>query len=258
VTDGPARTISGVERALDVLQLFGNEGVTDLGVTQIADQLGISKAVVHRILSSFLVKGFVAVDSHTRRYRLGPQVLRLGLTYLDRLDVSVLARSALRDLSELTDETATLSVQADARRVYVDQVTPARDIKMVVTLGGAYPLHAGASSKALLSYLPDHERDGYLDTQPLTAVTENTITDRAVLEQQIIEIRARGYAISFGERQPGSGSVAAPILGREAEPVAVISVCGPAERFASEVDGCARALLDTTERLSKALGYRPA
>ena len=252
-----SRTISGLERALDVLQLFGDEGVTDLGVTEIADRLGISKAVVHRILSSFLVKGFVDVEADTRRYRLGPQVLRLGLAHLDRLDVNGLARDALRELSALTNETATLSVRSGALRVYIDQATPARDIRMVVTLGGAYPLYAGASSKALLGFMEESERRAYLDSHPLDAVTEHTVTDRAALERELDEIREQGYAVSFGERQQGSGSVAAPILGRHGEPVAVVSICGPVDRFAGEVNACARALLDSTTRLSKSIGYRP-
>ena len=92
-TDEPgSRTSTGVERALDVLRLFGDNGHADPGVTEIAERLRLSKAVVHRILTSFRVKGFVTLDEESRRYRLGPQVLALGLAYLDRLDVHELAR----------------------------------------------------------------------------------------------------------------------------------------------------------------------
>ena len=250
------RTIAGVERALDVLDLFAAEGVRDLGVTEIADELDLSKAVVHRILSSFRVKGYVEVDEESRRYSLGPRVMTLGLSFLDRLDVRDVARDALRELVDRTDETATLSVRAGWSRVYVDQVTPVRDIKMVVQLGSQHPLHAGGSSKALLAFLPDELRDAYLE-RPLESVTDITITSKKELVAELEEIRRVGYATSFGERQGGAGSVAAPLFGHDQQPLAVISVCGPVERFRDVMDECAEALLDITAATSRRLGHRP-
>ena len=250
-----ARTIAGVERALDVLNLFSENGVRSLGVTEIAERLDLSKAVVHRILSSFRAKEYLRLDDE-RRYALGPRILTLGLSYLDRLDLQELAREALRDLSARTNETATLSVRAGWSRVYVDQVLPPRDIKMVVQLGGAYPLHAGASSKAMLAFLSRELRTSYLDHHPLRALTDVTITERAALERDLEAVRERGYAVSLGERQAGSGSVAAPVLAHDGQVQAVISACGPLERFRDEVDTCAGHLLDVTGALSARLGHR--
>ena len=78
----PGQTIAGIERALDALSLFAESETASLGVTEIAQRLGLSKAVVHRILASFRAKGFVELDESTRRYSLGPKILFLGLTYL--------------------------------------------------------------------------------------------------------------------------------------------------------------------------------
>jgi IclR family transcriptional regulator, acetate operon repressor len=250
------QTITGVERALDVLSLFAGEGIRTLGVTEIAETLGISKAVVHRILSSFRVKGYIEYDEDTRRYRLGSKILTLGLSYLDRIDVQEEAREALRELSRRTGETATLSVRAGWNRVYVDQVTPPRDIKMVVQLGSAFPLHAGASSKALLAFLPEELQEAYLERGDLEPLTDLTVVDERALRADLAEIRARGYAISLGERQAGAGSVAAPIVAHDGAVVAVVSVCGPVERFREEIDECAEALLEVTGELSRRLGYR--
>jgi IclR family transcriptional regulator, acetate operon repressor len=251
---GRMQSIAGVERALDVLSLFTEEGVRDLGVTEIAEKLDLSKAVVHRILSSFRVKGYAELDESTRRYSLAPRILTLGLSYLNRLDGQEIARAALRELVERTNETATQSVRAGWSRVYVAQETPSRDIKMVVQIGSAFPLHAGASSKAFLAFLPPGEREAYFAERDLDRLTDHTITDRRRLEKELAEIRRRGYARSFGERQPGAGAVAAPVFDHRDQPVSVISVCGPVERFRDEVDRCAGALLDVTARVSRKLG----
>jgi IclR family transcriptional regulator, acetate operon repressor len=259
MAEAPAasQTIAGVERALDVLSLFGDDDVTDLGVTEVADRLDLSKSVVHRILSSLRVKGYVELDEDSRRYRLGPAILTLGLSYLDRLNVREVARDALRELVRRTDETATLSVRSNDHRVYVDQVTPSRDIKMVVQLGSAHPLHAGGSSKAMLAFLPEAERESYLTSQTLDAITPLTITSADDLRQELSAIRAQGYAVSLGERQAGAGSVAAPVFGHDGNVVGVISVCGPVERFTDEVESCARHLLEVTRDVSRRLGHRP-
>lgn len=250
-----SQTIATVERAADVLNAFTQADGETLGVTELADALGLSKAVVHRILSSLRIKGFVEVDETTRRYALGPAALALGLTYLQGIDVRDRARPILRELSERTNETATLSVRRGDSRIYVDQVTPAREVRMTVRLGHPYPLHAGGSSKTFLAHLPDPEIEEYLagDLEKLTPIT---IVDRQKLRAEIQRIRQRGYAISFGERQDGAGSVAAPVFDHEGGPVAVISVCGPVERFRNEAEDIAPLLLDATARLSGQLGWQ--
>ena len=251
---GPrAETVTAIERAADVLALFAEAGPT-LGVTEIARMLELSKTVVHRVLASFRAKGFVDFDEHTRRYSLGPMVLTLGLTYLDRIDVRGLAREAMQRLSDQTNETATLSVRSGWTRVYIDQVTPPRDIKMVVPLGRPFPLHAGGSSKALLAFLTREEQEAYLE-MPLARLTPLTVTDPDQLRKDLALVRQRGYAMTMGERQSGAGAVAAPVLGLDGRPVAAMSICGPVERFRDEVDAAVELLLETTRSMSKQMGY---
>jgi DNA-binding IclR family transcriptional regulator len=250
-----SQTIATVERAADVLNAFTEVDGETLGVTELAEKLALSKAVVHRILASLRAKGFVELEGSTRRYALGPAALALGLTYLQGIDVRDRARPFLRELSERTNETATLSVRRGDVRLYVDQVNPPREVRMTVRLGHPYPLHAGSSSKAFLAHLSDEEIDSLLDRvlEPLTSIT---ITDAASLRAELKTVRERGYAISFGERQEGAGSVAAPVFDHEGRPAAVISVCGPLERFRREVDDIAPLLVDATGRLSRVLGWK--
>ncbi|MFE0424797.1 IclR family transcriptional regulator, partial [Streptomyces sp. NPDC058953] len=221
-----------------------------LGVTEIADRLGLSKPTVHRILTSLRLRGLVELDEETRRYALGLSIMRLGLAYLDRIDVRRIAAPELARLSRVTSETATLSIRTGDSRVYVDQVTPSREVIMAVRLGIPYPLHAGASSKAFLAFLADEDITDYLDRAALTPLTDATCVDPAALRKDIAAIRRRGYARSTGERQPGSASVAAPVLDHHGTPVGVISVSGPRERFRTRSAPCAEALLETVTRLS--------
>lgn len=225
-----------------------------LGVTEIAHRVGLSKSVVHRMLSSFRAQGFLETGDESHRYRLGPSTLYLGLAYIDRIDVRNLARPVIEDLSAKTNETSTISIRTGFSRVYIDQVTPERDVKMVVQLGKPWPLHAGASSKAFLAFLTPKVVDEYL-SKPLEGLTPHTITDPETLREEIALIRRRGYAASMGERLEGAGSVAAPVFDLDGDPVAVISVSGPVERMKKETSRAARLLMEATRALSSRLGH---
>lgn len=250
IASGSAAT---VERAADVLLLFADAPTHRRGVTEIATALGLSKPAVHRILSSFRNKGIVELDPAMRKYGLGSAIISLALTYLDNLDIRAVAHPELVRLSGETNETATLSVRTGMSRIYVDQVTPNREVLMSVQIGVMHPLHAGASSKAFLAFLPDKDIKEYL-AGPLPPVTPSTITERRKLARELRTVRERGWARSLGERQAGAGSVAAPIFDHRGLPVAVVSVCGPAERMAGEADMCAAFLLAATRRISARLG----
>lgn len=251
----PSQTVAAVERAADVLLYFTQVGSATLGVTDIAVALGLSKAAVHRLLASLRSRGLIALDEETRRYSLGPAALVLGLACLDRLDVRRIAAAEMNALSAQTQETVTLSVRTGDTRVYVEQVTPAREIIMSVSIGVPFPLHAGASSKAFLAFLPPDEVETYL-AHKLPKLTPATVTDARRLRRELKEIRAGGWAKSFEERQSGAASVAAPVFDHAGVPAAVVSVCGPVDRFRSEVDTCVDRLLAATARMSTQLGFR--
>ncbi|MEO7130567.1 MAG: IclR family transcriptional regulator [Dermatophilaceae bacterium] len=245
-----------VERAADLLTYFVEADAPDLGVTEIAEGLGLSKAAVHRVLSSLRSSDLIELNEETHRYALGVGAMRLGLAYLRRIDIRRMAHPELVALSRLTGETATLSIRTGMSRAYVDQVTPAREVIMSVGLGESFPLHAGGSSKAFLAFLPHEEIEDYLTSGPLEALTSATVVDPVALREELDAIRARGWARSNGERKGGAASVAAPVLNHLGAPIAAVSVCGPSERFLEEFEECRVALLDVTARLSLRLGWQ--
>jgi len=255
VGEPSGRTVATVERAVDVLTYFAEADAPTLGITEVAEALGLSKAAVHRILSSLRIRGLIELNACSRRYSLGVGAMKLGMAYLDRIDLRRIARPELLALSESTAETATLSIRSGWSRFYVDQVTPRREVIMSVTLGTPYPLHAGGSSKAFLAFLPADEADAYLAQPELIMLTPDTPADRGRLRQQLAETRARGWAQSLAERQAGAASVAAPVFDHRDRVAGVVSVCGPIERFRDEAAACVVPLLQVTGMLSVRLGH---
>ncbi|MEV0585399.1 IclR family transcriptional regulator [Nonomuraea sp. NPDC050310] len=257
-TESQSRSIASVERAMDVLLLFGRSPRPDLGVTEIATELDLTKAAVHRILTALRSRELIALDPVSRRYSLGHAAIALGRAYLARTDLRAMAGPELRLLSARTGETATLSVRRGDTRLYVDQVVPAQELRMEVSLGIPYPLYAGSSSKAILAFLREPEIEAFLARHKLEPLTAKTITDPGKLRAELAAVRKRGYATSLGERQEGAASAAAPIFDHDGLVIASVSVAGPSARFKPSAQETAATLLEAAARLSAQLGHRPS
>lgn len=246
----------GAARVADVLLLF-TDGPSTLGVSRIARELGLSKAVVHRILRSLATRGMVTLDAASHEYRLGPAATALGARALRDSDLRTAALPLLRELRDSTGETATLTSLVPHGRVYLDQVEGTHEIKMTVDLGHRFPLHAGSSGKCMLAFLPEHASRPVL-AEPLSALTPNTVTDPARMRAELKGIASRGYATSDGERQADAGSVAAPVFDVSGEVIGAISVCGPRYRVtAGFVEEIAPHVVEMAGRISHRMGWRP-
>lgn len=240
-------------RVADVLLLF-TDAPSMLGVTRIARELGLSKAVVHRILRTLVVSQLLAFEPASREYRLGPAAAALGARALRDCDLRKAAIDLLHELRDATSETATLTALVLPGRVYLDQVPGVHEIKMTVELGRRFPLHAGSSGKCMFAFLPDQARERLL-ARPLEALTPHTVTDPGALRAELAEIRERRYAWSGGERQADAGSVAAPVLNVSGDVVGAISVCGPRYRVGEDfARGIAPGLVAAAQRISRRLG----
>ena len=238
------------ERVADVLLSFTR---TDepLGVSSIARELDLSKAVVHRILQSLVSRHLIQYSPESRDYRLGSAGAALGARALRLLDIRTLARIPLMDLRDATGETTTLSLLSGDKRMYIDQYESPNEVKMTVELGRMHPLYAGASSRAILAHLPD-EFVTRVAADGLEALTPETMTTLSELRESLDWVRDLGYARSAGERQADAGSIAAPIFGPQHDVIGSISICGPAARFDDEsVSRFAPLLIDAAKRVSE-------
>lgn len=243
-------------RVADVLLMF-TDGPSTIGVSRIARELDLSKAVVHRILQSLCARGMVALDPFSREYRLGSAAAALGARALRDSDLRTASLDVLRRLRDDIGETATLTAPVAGGRVYLDQFEGVHEIKMTVELGRRFPLHAGSSGKCMLAFLPAEQRAELLATD-LPRLTEHTIVDPEALRSELAAIRARGYAVSGGERQHDAGSVAAPVFGMSDSVIGAVSVCGPRYRVTSEfVERIAPKVTAAAGQISRRMGWQP-
>lgn len=241
-------------RVANVLTLF-TTGPGTLGVSAVARELGLSKAVVHRILRTLTDKALLTVEPISREYRLGPAAAALGARALRDSSLRVVGVPVITELQRQTRETTTLSALVPGGRIYLDQRESTREIKMTVELGTRFPLHAGSSGKVMLAFLPESAREQILRAG-LSRLTARTVTDPEALRRELTEIRALGVAMSRGERQADAGSVAAPVFDVDGAIIGSVSVCGPLSRVDDDArERISPALRAAADTISRGLGW---
>ena len=141
----------------------------------------------------------------------------------------------LERLVQETQETALVASYQVGRRevVCVAQIpSPHEGLRVFQSVGSAIPLHAGAVAKAVLAYLPEGIRSSIV-AGPLEEMTDQTITDAAVLAHDLEDVRARGYSVSRDETYAGVYGIGAPIFGPANVVVAGIAIAAPKTRMES-------------------------
>jgi len=212
-----SENVQSVSRAAEVLKVLA-QGGWGMGVSEIAQTVGLGKSTTHRLLASLMQAEFVRMEPKSHRYTLGSGLLQLTATWFSEIEIRTVALPHLRALRGTTKETVSLNVRDGDSRVAIERLDTSHEVRFVVDLGRPLPLHIGAAGKAILAYLPEPEIHGILETANL-----NQPTTKRVLKE-LKEIRRAGTAYSCGERVPGSRSISAPIFSPEGVAVASVSI----------------------------------
>ena len=228
-SSGTSGGTESADRVADVLLLFAQRD-RPLGVTEIAQNLDLSKAVVHRILQSLTSRSLTWVVPGESTYVLGPAATTLSTRAWSQIDLRSLAAPMLRRLRDDTQETTTLSVLIGMQSLYLDQYESPREIKMVVQLGSQHALHSGASSRAILAFLPD----AVIDRVIAQLVEARPEVDEQEFRKNLAQVREQGFAASVNERGTGSASIAAPFFDMSGHVLGSISASGPATHYGVE------------------------
>lgn len=159
-------------------------------------------------------------------------VRELRVPSTSRTVLGDLARPFLRELMEVSQESANLAVLEKNSVVYIEQVpVPSRTVRMFTQPGAYGPLHATGTGKAIVAFEPEEVRDSIVRQIDLIYFTPNTITDPERFREELDRIREQGYALDFEEKEEGVRCLAAPVFGPDGNVVAAMSISGPAGRL---------------------------
>lgn len=256
--DAPNESILSqtVLKALDVLDCVANAD-QPLSASQVAESCKISRPTAYRLLSTLVSRGYVAAVDEAR-FRLGTQALSLGKKVLASIDLPDVARSYMRQLSDLTNETVNLSIREGMEILYIARVEGSQSIRMTSTIGTRSHLHSTSMGKAILAFLPDEEQTLLSEKLVFTRCTPATITERDILVKELANVRKQGFAIDNEENEAGVRCLGAPIFDHTGYAFAGISVSGPAYRTSvSQLKALSGPLIEAAHAISARLGHVP-
>jgi IclR family acetate operon transcriptional repressor len=186
------------------------------------------------MLATFRHKALVIQDASTGAYRLGPACFHLVSSLVDgRAGFPFDAEHELEDLRTQTGETVTVHVRSGLSRICIHELPSHQSIRYTAGLGATAGIHVGSAGKVLMAFMGDDERADLLRELDLRAATPATIVDMDTLVLALHDVRARGFAVSIGERVLGAIGVSAPVFDPGGRILAALSVLGPESRMSS-------------------------
>lgn len=224
---------SATLRAVAVLEIIVRAD-RPVSLTEVMAEVALPKPTVYRILTLLEHSGLLLREPDGKRYTVGPRLARFGAEILMNSSVRGSRHAILQRLVGDIGETCNFTMLDGSEVVYLDRVETAWPLRMNLQPGSRVPLHCTASGKVFLAMLSRARRAKLLDNLPLQRYTENTITDRRKLEQELDRIRRDKVSTDNEEYLAGLVCVAVPVLSRSGKPCASVAVHAPIARMSMD------------------------
>lgn len=221
--------VKSLQKALEILNCFIQK--PSLGITEIATMLDLNKSNVHSILSTFKAMDYLEQDPESGRYHLGIGVFTLCRALGDNFSIAQVAKPYMQELANMINERVYLGIQKEDTVIYVETIYPTESSSLTRTImGEQVRMYCTGIGKAIMAFLPKEQIEEYAGRE-LISFTERTITQKEALLRELELTKARGYAIDDMEHEFGVRCVAVPILNRQGNVEAAMSISGPSLRF---------------------------
>jgi DNA-binding IclR family transcriptional regulator len=249
----PKSTIQSIDRAAAILEALAS-GPRRLGVSELADRLGLARPTVHGLLQTLQAHGFVEQDPVSDKYQLGAGLLQLGYSYLDLNELRSRAISHADRLAQRCGTAVRVGVEHGPSVVVVHHVFRPDATMQIPEVGQQLPLHASALGKAILAFSDRRVVDDLLG-EPLLRLTKQTPT-ATVLRRDLTAARDQGFATERDEAVLGESSVAAPIFDHAGAIAGAIGVVGDTDQVMPRgpAKGITAAVIEAARGISRELG----
>jgi IclR family KDG regulon transcriptional repressor len=248
--------VQSVDRALTIIKLVSSRK-GGIGVTELANKLGLNKSSIFRILETLVLHGFIEQNKETKKYKLGYQFLELSTKLLESIDIRQEAIPFLRQLEEISNEVIHLVIYSQKEAVYIEKLEGNETLRMHSQVGRRAPLHCTSAGKVILAHLPVNEVKEIIQMYGLPRHTEKTITTEEELFENLSIIRKQQYGIEREENETGITCIAVPLFNHLGEVAGAISISGTALRMNDDkIAAIKDTLIEVGQKISQRLGLK--
>lgn len=193
------------------------------GVTELADELGLPKARVHRHLANLRDAGYLTQHPEARRYEIGWRLILLGQQIGARSELVSIARPVMTRLRDSIGQTIVLSQLTEAGVTVTEVLRGGSPIDVILGVGTQFQYNSTAQGKVALAFAtPDQlaqwSRHIYEQRTP------NTVTNEQTLWEQVDAVRRQGWASAPEETYRGVNALAAPVFAHSGEIACTLAI----------------------------------
>lgn len=219
-----ATLLTGLTRALTVLEELAAAGPKGLPIREIAAKTALDKAVVHRILATLKAKGYAEQNPESGDYFLGTSSLALADVYLKQDNLRGILHEAAVEVSAQSNELCHVGVPEGKGVRYIEKIEPDHSIRVVSHIGIVNPQATTSLGRAILAAQCGNrsELDAYLGQESNARVWD-----------AVSQAHTQGFALEIEENEPGISCVGVALV-RDGQPVAAMSLTVPADRMPQE------------------------
>ena len=200
--------VESLARGLDVLRSF-DEHHREMSLAEVATATGLPRPTARRLLLTLDELGYVR--STDASFSLTPRVITLGTAYVASLGLWDVARPHLEALVRRTGESSSMAQLDGGDIIYVARVSVPKIIALRVDIGTLFPAPQTSQGKVLLAALSREDLDATLATPSRSGLPRYIGKPREALDEELTQVRARGWAIADEELAPGVRSIAVPV-----------------------------------------------
>jgi IclR family KDG regulon transcriptional repressor len=249
-SDGGVRS---VQLALDVLETVAFS-LEELGVTQLAQRLKLTKGSVHRHLLTLVERGYLVQNPTTTRYALGPRS-RLLAHHAPAADLIHVSAGPMRELRDQLGHSVVLSETTPRGALVLSMVPGTAAIEIGVRPGSELPFYSSAQGKVLLAFAPRPQQQRVL-AKPLQSFTSHTVVDPKLLEDELLQVARVGFATAPEQAMLGINAVATPIFDEQDSCAGALALVGSIQVLPAEPDAnTISALKAAAGQISRMLGH---
>ena len=205
------RTIQSVDRALQVLEAIAEnrDGIT---VSAVSEKVGLNVSTCHHLITTLVHRGYLTQVSRTRGYTLGRKLNELIEVSERESDPAILLERDLKDLGASLGHGVQFAVLRDTSLLTKLSFPSADDTVIEPNeVDKMSALHATATGKAILAWIPDTELVRVISANGLTSYTSRSITSLSGLVDELRLVRRGKFSIDDEEFREGIVCIGATI-----------------------------------------------
>ena len=253
----PRQFVESLARGFKILCIVC-ESQSSPSLSELAKKSGLSISTIQRLSHTLQQLELLVRDPNTKRFRMGPKMITLALTVINKLELKKIAQPFMQDASDRIGEVVGLGELSGDQIIMTEIIKTNQILNINMNTGAIIPPHATASGKAILAYVSESKMEAMMNKSLLTEYTGRTMTSKTSIKKQLNEVRQKGYALNIDENAYGFSAIAAPVRNDSGDVIAAVTIMVPSTRVSKEklVTFLRKEVFKTADNISYAMGYR--